>query len=214
MHGRIRWISSALAIAALTAIPLGCAGNDESPTPPSPSTPSSAHFTSKAFSVPLTVNLPASLKPQPSEDTKNLISWGAVTGDNGVRFLLPVAVYRPDSTTPQPAPAPKDYPAYLRELVAAGATFADQTSTTVNGQEAPLLTGTTTRPLDGTLGCPAATTPAAVCFGLQPDLALRIAIVNLNGRTLLAWARTQQDDANAPEFFAEFERMLRSLQPS
>ena len=212
MNGRFRWIAPALAIAALTVIPLGCAGNVDSPTPPSPSTPSSAHFTSKAFAVPLTVNLPASLKPQASEDTKNLISWGAVTGENGVRFLLPVVVYPPDSTTPQPAP--KDYPSYLRRLVAAGATFADQTATTVNGQEATLLTATTTRALDGSLGCPAATTPAAVCFGLQPDLALRIAIVNLNGRTLLAWARTQQDDANAPEFFAEFERMLRSLQPS
>ncbi|HET6985160.1 MAG TPA: hypothetical protein VFI00_01045 [Kribbella sp.] len=156
--------------------------------------------------------MPTSLKPQPSEDTKNLISWGAVSGDNGVRFLLPVVVYPPDSTTPKPVP--KDYPQYLSGLIAAGATFAHETATTVNGQQATLLTGTTSRALDGTLGCPAATTPAAVCFGLQPDLALRIAIVNLNGRTLIAWARTKQDDAHAAEFFAQFETMLRSVQPS
>ncbi|MFG1816853.1 hypothetical protein ACGFIF_24060 [Kribbella sp. NPDC049174] len=159
--------------------------------------------------MPFTVTLPNSLEPQPSEDTKTLISWGAVTGQNGVRFLLPVVVYHPDGTTPQPPP--KDYPSYLLGLVNAGATFVDQSTTTVDGQQATLLTGTATRALDGTLGCPAATTPVQACFGLQSDLALRIAVVNLDGRTLLAWARTQQGDADAPEFFAEFEAMLQSL---
>lgn len=212
MDVKIRWISSTLAIAALTAIPLACAGNDESPVPPSASAPSPAHFTSQAFSVPLTVTLPASLKSRATEDTKNLISWGTVTGQNGVRFLLPVVVYHPDSTTPQPTPT--DYPSYLARLVGAGATFVDKTTTTVAGKEATLVTGTTTRSLDGTLGCPAATTPAAVCFGLQPEAALRIAVVDLNGKTLVAWARAQQDDANASKFFAEFEAMLRSLQLS
>jgi hypothetical protein len=100
----------------------------------------------------LTVTLPASLKSRATEDTKNLISWGAVTGQNGVRFLLPVVLYRPDSTTP--------------------------------------------RLLDGTLGCPAATTPAVVCFGLQPDVALRIAVVDLNGKTLVAWARSRTTPAH------------------
>ena len=94
----------------------------------------------------------------------------------------------------------------------AGATFVDRTTTTVNGQEATLMTGTTTRALDGTLGCPAATTPVEVCFGLQPDVALRIAVVDLDGKTLIAWARTHQGDPDAPEFFAEFEGMIRSLQ--
>ena len=208
MSVRMRWISSALVIATLTAIPLGCSANDESPTVPPSSAPSSANFTSQEFSVPFTVALPNSLKPQPSEDTKTLISWGAVTGQNGVRFLLPVVVY-PDSKTPQPPP--KDYPSYLRGLVSAGATYVDQSTTTVAGQQATLMTGTTTRALDGTLGCPAETTPVETCFGLQPDLALRIAVVNLNGRTLVAWARTQQGDAGAPEFFAEFEAMLHTL---
>jgi hypothetical protein len=209
MDVRIPWISSMLTIAALTAIPLGCAGNDESSAPPSASAPSPAHFTSQAFSVPLTVTLPASLKSQATEDTKNLISWGAVTGQNGVRFLLPVVVYHPDSTTPQPVPT--DYPSYLAGLAGAGATFVDRTTTTVDGKEATLMTGTTTRSLDGTLGCPAATTPVAVCFGLQPEVALRIAVVDLDGKTLVAWARTQQDDTDAPRFFAAFEAMLRSL---
>ncbi|WP_329001771.1 hypothetical protein OHA18_02060 [Kribbella sp. NBC_00709] len=212
MDARIRWISSMLTIAALMVIPLGCAGSDESSAPPSASGPSPVHFTSKAFSVPLTVALPASLKSQATEDTKNLISWGAVSGQDGVRFLLPVVVYQPDSTTPQPVPT--DYPSYLAGLAGAGATFVDKATTTVDGKEATLMTGTSTRSLDGTLGCPAATNPAAVCFGLQPEAALRIAVVNLNGKTMVAWARTQQDNADAPQFFAEFEAMLRSLQLS
>ena len=209
MGSRIRWIVSLIAVAAFSN---ACDVNDPSPTVTPAPVPSSPNFTSQAFSVPFTVTVPASLKPQPSEDTTNLISWGAVTGDNGVRFLHPVAVYYPDGTTPQPAP--KDYPSYLSGLVDAGATFVDRTTTTVNGQEATLMTGTTTRALDGTLGCPAATTPVEVCFGLQPDVALRIAVVDLDGKTLIAWARTQQDDANAAQFFAEFEAMLRSLQLS
>jgi hypothetical protein len=90
----------------------------------------------------------------------------------------------------------------------------DKATTTVNGKEATLMTGTTTRSLDGTLGCPAATTRAAVCFGLQPEVALRIAVVDLNGKTLVAWARTQQDDAGAAQFFADFEALLRSVKTS
>jgi len=210
MRGVIRWIIPALAISLITTIPVGCDSNDQSSPAPPASASSAQHFTSQVFSVPFTARVPASLAPRPSEDTKTLISWRAVGGENGVRFLLPVVIYRPDSTTPQPPPS--DYPSYMRGLVGAGATFADQSTTTVDGHEAILMTGTTSRALDGTLGCPAATTPVAVCFGLQPDVALRIAVVGLDGRTLLAWARTQAGAPDTAEFFAAFETMLHDLQ--
>ncbi|WP_112239191.1 hypothetical protein [Kribbella monticola] len=212
MSGPLRSKASALtAVVLLTAL-AGCTGTSESPSTAtsSPAAASSpAQFTSRVFSLPLTVTLPASLMPEPSEDTKNLISWNAVSGSGGMRFLLPIVVYHPDSTTP--APLPKDYPAYLRGLVDAGGTLADESRTTVAGHATILLTGTTSRALDGTLGCPAPTTPREVCFGLQPDLVLRIAIIDLGGRTLLAWARSPQGDSGAPQFFTDFEAMIHSL---
>ena len=90
--------------------------------------------------------------------------------------------------------------------------FTNESKTTASGQEVTVLTGSSSRALDGTLGCPAATTPIEVCFGLQPELDLRIAVVNAGGKTLLAWARTERGAPDAAGFFAEFETMIRSLQ--
>jgi hypothetical protein len=211
MGGRFCLKTSVLT-AIVLAVLAGCSASDKSPasTASSPDTaPRSADFTSQKFSLPFTIVLPAGLNPQPSEDTKTLISWAAVSGQGGTRFLLPVVVYHPDSTTPK-AP-PTDYPTYLRGLVSAGATISDVRTTTVGGHAATLLTGTTSRALDGTLGCPGPTTRAEVCFGLQPELVLRIAIIDSGGTTLLAWARAEQGDAGAPKFFADFETMLQSL---
>lgn len=208
-----RWIICLLAIVVLMAVQAGCSSSEDSPTAavsPSATASSSQQFTSRAFSVPFTVTLPGSLKPEPSEEIKNLVTWSTVSGEPGVRFLLPVVLYQPDSTSPQPPP--KDYLTYLRGLVSAGAMFTNESKTTASGQEVTVLTGSSSRALDGTLGCPAATTPIEVCFGLQPELDLRIAVVNAGGKTLLAWARTERGAPDAAGFFAEFETMIRSLQ--
>lgn len=172
--------------------------------------PSASNYTSERFSIPFTVTLPASLKPQPTEDTGTFVTWESVSaGGKAVRFLQPVVVYRPGSSSPQ-AP-PKDYLTYLRGQTSHGAKFANAKTISVDGHATTIMTATTTRALDGSLGCPTATTAADECFGLQTDLALRIAVIDLNGKTLLAWARTDSQDVNVPAFYAEFAGMLQSL---
>jgi hypothetical protein len=83
----------------------------------------------------------------------------------------------------------------------------------VGGQAATLLTATTDRALDGSLGCPTRKTSAPDCFGLQPDLALRIAVVKVHDQTLLIWLREDEgaDTAEIKERIEAFEEMLATL---
>jgi hypothetical protein len=71
--------------------------------------------------VPLSVTVGAALKSPPNPDSPNLLSWDAAAPDatNAVRFLVPVVVYPPDSSTPE-AP-PKDYLNYLQGQTKDGA---------------------------------------------------------------------------------------------
>jgi hypothetical protein len=88
---------------------------------------------------------------------------------------------------------------------------------TVDGHPATLMTATSTAAgypqgfFDGTLGCP--TTGADQgegCYGIQPDIVARLAVIPVGNTTLLAWARTSK--ANPDEaFFAMFEKMLNSV---
>jgi hypothetical protein len=131
---------------------------------------------------------------------------------NKVRFLLPVALYRPGQSAP--GTPPKDYVTYLRGLSSQGATLADEKKITVDGHSATLMTGTTEHGLDGSIGCPqtqGVPDAGGDCYGLQPDVALRIAVIDVSGRTLLAWARTNKGASDASAFFAEFEAMLQSI---
>jgi hypothetical protein len=60
-----------------------------------------------------------------------------------------------------------------------------------------MMTATTRVGLDGAIGCPdVAADQAEGCFGFEPDLALRIAVVNVGGTPMVAWART---NAKAPD---------------
>ena len=203
-----------------------CAGPSAS-TVPSPSTgasttPASARpsaseligesYTTTSFAVPLTVIVEPVLSSPPTSDTTNLLSWDAAASDNEkIRFLIPVEVYPPGTSTPQPPPA--DYLAYLQGQTAQGGQFSDVSTSSVDGHSATLMTATTTNSLDGSLGCPViGADPGEGCYGLQPDLILRIAVIDLGGgATLLAWARTGTDAPN-DEFNAMFERMLASIQ--
>jgi len=166
-------------------------------------------YTSVSFAVPLTLAVDPLLNPVPTLDTPNLLTWDAAASANDkVRFLLPVEVYRPGSSTPEPPPA--DYLAYLQGQTDSGAAFADVSTLTVDGRPATLLTGTTSTSLNGSLGCAIAggdPGSALDCFGLQPEFSLRIAVIDVgDGTTLLAWART---DARAPN--AQFHAMFKSL---
>ena len=88
------------------------------------------------------------------------------------------------------------------------------TKVTVDGHPATLMSATTTTGpglLNGSLGCPAVGADQAEgCFGVQPDLSLRIAVIPVGNSTLLAWARTSRASPDAA-FVAMFETMLKSV---
>jgi hypothetical protein len=86
-----------------------------------------------------------------------------------------------------------------------------EVTTTIDGHPATIMTATTDTALDGSLGCQNDGMDAADCFGLQPGLALRLAVVDVDGTLLLVWARTIEDSSDRSEVFADFEQMLASL---
>jgi hypothetical protein len=169
-------------------------------------------YSTTSFKVPFTVNVDPLLKSPPSLDSPGLLSWDAVAStDEKVRFLIPVELYPPGSSAPQPPPA--NYLEYLRGQAAQGAKFSNIATITVDGHAATLMTATTSTSTDGSLGCPVVGADRGEgCYGLQPDLSLRIAVIEIGpGSTLVAWARTGID---APDdaFVSMFERMLASVQ--
>jgi hypothetical protein len=88
------------------------------------------------------------------------------------------------------------------------------TKITVDGHPATLMSATSTNDsglLDGSLGCPkVGADQGEGCFGFQPDLSLRIAVIPVGNSTLLAWARTSNPNPDEA-FFAMFETMLNSV---
>ena len=150
------------------------------------------------------------MKSAANPDSATLLSLDSNLAENNkVRFVLPVNLYKPKEL--KPVAVPQDYLVYLRGLTAQGAKYTDEATTTVDGHPATLLTGNTAQPLDGVLGCPTINMTADACFGLQPELSLRIAVIDVGGKTLLAWARTEEGAVDVPKFFAEFETMLAGL---
>jgi len=178
---------------------------------PQPSGLAAPVFHTASFAVPFSVALSPMLKPKPSEQTASFVWWQSRTEPNDrVRFLHP-AEYYPDGG-PHAAPPPSDYPTYLRSLTAKGVRFTDKTTLTVGGRTVAVMTATATGAgLDGSLGCPdVGADQADGCYGIQPDYALRIAVLNAGGRTILAWARTSSATPNKA-FLRSFDVMLRTL---
>ena len=218
----VRFLAPSAAIAALALLAVGGCGSGGSTSgsakasASSPSSPAGQTYASKAFAVPLTITVPASFfKAQPNSDTSTLLTW--VTGSDEarfhkVRFLLPDALYRPGQTAPEKPP--KDYLTYLRGLSRQGATLADENKITVDGHSATLMTGTTEHDLDGSIGCPQIGGPPDAggdCFGFGPAAAIRIAVINVSGRTLVSWAGIYTGASDESAFFAEYEAMLQSI---
>jgi hypothetical protein len=226
----VRVITVVLAV-GLGMVVIGCAGStssssggaptlaassqgSESPPgqPSEVSIPSGSGATSYAtakFSLPLTVTVAAGFG-SPTDDTPGLLSWTALENDNNrVRFLIPAELYPPDATSP--VPPPKDLLGYINGLADHGGVLSEMTTTTVDAVQATLLTAKSSRSLDGALGCPTiGADQAEGCFGLQPEFALRLAIMDVEGTPLLVWART---DAEAPDaaFIGAFEGMLATV---
>lgn len=209
----IPWlITRRAAVLPILALVVGACGQSDGGGQASASVATSQHYSSVVFSVPFTVVVDSLLRSQPTIDSANLLSWRAAgSAAEAVRFLVPVEVYAPGSSSPQPPPS--DYLAYLRGQAAHGAEFSSESAITVDRHPGTILTATTQDTLDGSLGCPIGGADRADgCFGLQPDLSLRIAVIEIgDGTTLVAWARTSRA-APDPDFDAMFERMLASLQ--
>jgi len=219
----IRRRTAMIILCALTLLAVAGCGHGAKPSAPATTsaTPGSSAatqtYSSKALVVRLTVTVDAGLKSPPNPDSPNLLSWDAAASDeNKVRFLVPVELYRPGTSTPV-AP-PKDYLTYLQGQAKDGAELSKVTKTTVDGHPATLMNLTSTvdasHPdgfLDGSLGCPErGADQAEGCFGPQPDLLLRLAVVDVGETTLLAWARMNKDNPD-PAFAAMFEQMLSSV---
>ena len=140
---RIAVTASLSAFTLLVMAGCSSAASTSAPAKASPSSAAGPRYASKAFVVPLTVTVDASLKSPPDPDSRNLLSWDAAHDSSAkVRFLVPVSLYRPGSSVPE-AP-PRDYLAYLRGLTSDGVTFSDVTTITVDGHPATLMSVTST----------------------------------------------------------------------
>ena len=204
------------ALVAATALLLLGACDDEADEPSGDSTvaaaPAGPTYSTTAFVMPFDVTVPEWLPSDVTTDATNFVTWDPQLGEEpAVRFLVPVEVYPPGDTDPTPPPA--DYLAYLLSQSEHGTTFTDTTETTVGGEPATLVTASTADALDGSLGCPAEGLEAADCYGVQPELALRIAVVDVGDTTLLVWLRHSgaPDTDDAAQEFAAFEEMLGTV---
>jgi hypothetical protein len=140
--------------------------------------------------VPFDVTPPAWLDPRPTIEQANFVTWEKPNLP-AVRILVPESLYRPGD--PSESAVPNDYLGYLLGQAKVGAHFTDKTHAMVAGQPATIVTATTDTTMDGSLGCPSKGTLAPACFGLQPELQLRIAVLKVHDRTMLIWLRTEKN---------------------
>ena len=200
------WIACAtMALAAQS-----CGGGGSSTAPTTAGTASASTYASTTFAVSFDVALPGWLPATPYAEEPNFVTWEAADIGLKVRVLVPVNVYPPGGTGT--TPPPQDYLAYLRSQSDYGAHFADVTETTIGGHPATMLTATTDTSVDGSLGCQDEGMTAGDCWGLQPDVIVRIAVIPAGDKTMLVWLR---GNASAPEEYtahlASFEQMLASI---
>ena len=213
----MRWKVGVIVMAGV-ALLAGCASSTAAPaagpdTTPTPSESNSAAvsgmYTSDGFAVPFTVIVSDLVTFEPHEPGPEQVTWESPIDPNDrIRFVAPVAVFPPGSETPIDPPA--DYASYLRGLAQYGAVIADEASIEVDGQTVPVFTITSTADLNGSIGCIAnAGKDDNDCFGAHPDLYLRVAVIPVQGKTVLAWARSDPAAPNL-ELVASFEKMLQT----
>jgi hypothetical protein len=165
-------------------------------------------YSSSTFVVPFDVTLPSWLPETPTVDEHNFVTWEATDADRAVRVLAPVNLYPPGGSGT--TPPPQDYLAYLLSQSDHGGQFADVSKATVGGHPATILTATTKNSLDGSLGCQQDGMAAADCFGLQPDVTLRIAVIDTGGQTVLIWLRNTVG-VDETQQLKDFDQMLSSI---
>ena len=153
-----------------------------------PSASATAGYSTTTFGTPIDFMAPAFVPAEPTEESPHFMTFVADDNSVAIRFLQPVVVYTPGSSTTSPVPA--DYVAYLLGQTDHGATFADRADITVDGHKATVVTATTGRSINGSLGCPDTSMTAEDCFGLQPEFYMRLAVVTTDGGPLLIWLRS------------------------
>ena len=206
---------AASVVAAITlVVSLGACGDDSSegdaPPPSSTTTTTTpeAVYATKHFRTPLDIAVPEWLDSEPQEDSVQFVTWESPDGSRALRILHPVEVYPPGSDAP--VSPPDDFESYLLNQGDSGGEFTDQAETEIDGKPATVITATTAEPLDGSLGCPEAGVPADACFGLQPDLAFRLAVTETDAGPLLIWLRVARD-ADLVEEAARFDDLLAGI---
>jgi hypothetical protein len=164
-----------------------------------------APYVSASFVVPFEVTLPEWAAAEPVPERSNFLTWEIADPARAVRFFAPVRVIRPPDATE--TDVPDDYAEYLLSLSEFGATFDDVVETTVDGQPATIVTATAANTIDGSLGCEEPR--AGECWGLIPDVTLRIAVIDSHNGPLLVW---QRDPLAAGTIdYTSFDAMLDSL---
>ena len=178
---------------------------DSSRTPPA--------YTTHSFRPALTVEPPSWLPPSPSTDEEHFLTWTGEGADvdRAVRFVSPVGLYDPGHHRRRLSPLPKDYVAYLMGLEKYGADITAPTEIEVDGHHATLVTASTHEGLDGSLGCRKPDLAPGDCFGLQDFAVLRLAVIDVDGTVVLAWARVVPGAPYLDQDFAAFEKTLRSV---
>jgi hypothetical protein len=169
--------------------------------------PTGPAYSTKYFTTPLDLSVPSWLGPIPAEDTAHFVTFTSAHDSRSVRILSPVVLYPPGSTTE--TPIPKDYIGYLLTQTDHGGHLTDRIETTVDGHPATVVTARTDKPLDGSIGCPDTGIRPSDCFGLQPDLILRLAVVRTDHGPLLIWLRNQES-AN-PDMATETQKFTELL---
>lgn len=214
-RSRLLCLLSAVLLLGGCAVGSGAPRTTEAPTTttttsPPASTPDGAVYETRSFRVPLRLVVPDWLPTVADQDKPNFVTWDRPE-QPAVRILVPAVVY-PAGKAKAVRPA-DDFVGYLLGMRAAGATFTEQSSTTLDGHPTTVVTATASRALDGSLGCPEVGQVAADCFGLQPDLRLRIAVVSLPGTVLLVWLRLASTSkrVEAAGKIASFEHMLTTI---
>ena len=208
------WRRIGATASAMAMIVGACSADSDDATTTSVATTDPARtYSTQAFIVPFDVAAPEWLPGlEPGVDSRNFVTWEPASGSEpAVRVLAPVSVFLTgDDTAVEP---PEDFLAHVLSLEAERATIEDRAEVDVDGHPGTLMTLSTDEPLEGVLGCPIDGLDAGDCYGIQPDFALRLVVVDVDGTTIVAWLRhsgsPETDDAAAE--FAAFEEMLATM---
>ncbi|MDQ4054152.1 MAG: hypothetical protein M3237_15810 [Actinomycetota bacterium] len=213
----MRRFLASTSVVAVVALAAGCGASDDpqaTPTASDKATTGPAPYSTRQFVVPFTVDPPSWLPPAPAADEERFLTWvgDGVDVDRAVRFIAPVGIYDPADGGRRLRPVPGDYVGYLRGLERYGGDISAPTSMEVDGHPATLVTASTTTGLSGSLGCQERGLAPDDCYGLQDFALLHIAVMDVDGVTVLAWARTLPGAAESEDDFAAFEEMLAGLE--